>query len=135
MSTDEPDPPLALTVLEGALGIARLPPAAPVPGWAERGSWCSITRTSEELSVVCDAALIPRDVPQSAPWRPLKVDGPLDFALTGILNRIAEPLAVAEVSIFAVSTYDTDYILVPERRLEAAVARLEQAGIVVRRQD
>ena len=117
-----------LTLLEERLAVSRLEPDAPVPGWA-RGEFVSITRTPEELSVVCAEAALPADAPQAElGWRALQVAGPLDFELTGILSSISQPLADAECSLFALSTYDTDYVLVREADLERAIEALEDAG-------
>ena len=119
---------MKLVVLEGELGVARLAPAEPTPAWATRGRLTSVTRTSEELSVVCAAADIPENVTAERGWRALRVAGRLDFALTGVLASIAAPLAAARISIFVVSTYDTDYILVRAHGLAAAVQCLTAAG-------
>jgi hypothetical protein len=89
--------------------------------------WC-VARTSEELSIVVEERSVPEGVRCERGWRGLKVAGPLDFGLTGILAAIAAPLAQAEISIFAVSTFDTDYVLVRQPRLEQAVAVLGAAG-------
>lgn len=126
----DPAAPLAVHVLAGRLSIARLPADAGLPDWAG-GPWCSVTRTHEELSVVCESDRVPEEVKNNGPWRALMVAGPLEFGLTGILNRLAGPLADAGISIFAVSTFDTDYVLVREERLQASVACLRGAGIVV----
>jgi uncharacterized protein len=123
--------PLKLSVLAGTMCVARLPPDADLPDWVSDAAWCSITRTAEELSIVCEAVRVPPDVRQQGGWRLLQVAGPLDFALTGILNRIAAPMADAGVSIFALSTFDTDYVLVSETDLGVAVARLRDSGIIV----
>lgn len=119
---------LALTVLDGRLAICRLPPASPVPEWATRGAITSITRTPAELSIVCAEEAVPADVPHRAGWACLQVAGPLAFSLTGILAGLSTALAAAGVSVFAVSTFDTDYLLVPASRLEEAVAALAAAG-------
>jgi hypothetical protein len=117
-----------LVVLEDELAVARLGPRDAMPDWAARGSLSSVTRTPEELSVVCSAAGIPPDVPAERGWRALRVAGRLDFSLTGVLASIVGPLAAAKVSVFVVSTYDTDYILVREQGLAAAVRCLTAAG-------
>src|SRR5581483_4577349 len=114
-----------LDVLSGSYSIAKLPADAAVPEWA-RGEFVSVTRTPEELSIV--AAGIPEDVDCRRGWRCLKIRGPLDFSLTGILVSIAAPLAEAGISIFAVSTFDTDYVLIFESDLERAVAALRASG-------
>jgi uncharacterized protein len=121
-----------LTLLPGRLAICRLSAGAPVPGWTPTaGSLVSITRTVEELSVVCDEARVPAEVVAERGWRALRVTGPLDFALTGVLAALAAPLAAAGVSIFALSTYDTDYVLVREADVELAMAVLAGAGHTV----
>jgi hypothetical protein len=119
---------LTLRVLAGELAICRLPPDAPVPTLAARAPVLSITRTADELSIVCPVADAPPGAEVEAGWRALRVAGPLDFALTGILAAIAAPLAQARISIFAVSTFDTDYVLVREAALDAAIEALRQAG-------
>jgi hypothetical protein len=93
----------------------------------------SLTRTEAELSLVCAAQLAPQDAVVENGWSALVVDGPLDFGLTGILASIAGPLADAQISIFALSTYDTDYVLVKTDQADAAVRTLEAAGHTVRR--
>lgn len=123
--------PLRLHVHAGTMSIVRLPPDAAVPAWIRQGAWCSVTRTGEELSVVCASRLVPGDVRQSAGWRLLQVEGPLDFSLIGILHRITAPLAAAGISLFAISTFDTDYVLVGDTDLEAAIRCLEASGAIV----
>jgi hypothetical protein len=119
---------LKLRVLAGELAVCRLPVDAPVPAPPASAALFSITRTREELSVVCAPADAPPGAQVQAAWRALQVEGPLDFALTGILASIAAPLALAGISLFAVSTYETDYVLVGEDALDAAVAALRAAG-------
>jgi hypothetical protein len=119
---------MKLIVLENDLAVARLDATDPIPTWAASGSLYSVTRTAEELSVVCAAAAIPANVQAERGWRCLRVAGRLDFSLTGVLASIAGPLAAANVSIFALSTYDTDYVLVRGERLAAALEALSAAG-------
>lgn len=118
---------MELEQLEGELAICRLEPGEAVPSWASGGLVATV-RSGEELSVVCDAASVPEGVRADRGWRALRVSGTLDLAMTGVLVRILEPLAVAEVPIFAVSSFDTDYVLVPGARLGDAVAALAGAG-------
>ena len=87
-----------------------------------------MTRTASELSIVCRDASVPASVTANRGWRAIAVDGTLDFALTGVLAALAAPLAAAGVSIFAMSTYDTDYVLVKQDTLDDAVAALRAAG-------
>ncbi len=122
---------LALTVLPGTYAVCRLDGEASLPVWATSGDFFSVTRTADELSVVCEQSAVRRGVLCERDWRCLKVRGPLDFALTGILASLAAPLAAEGISIFAVSTYDTDYLMVKAADLERAVAVLYQAGNVV----
>lgn len=124
MSTPQP----ALMLLSGRYAVCRLETDAPVPAWA-RGEFVSITRTAEELSVVCHDADVPQGVRCERGWRCLKLAGPLDFSLVGVLHSLLAPLAAANVSVFAVSTYDTDYILVREGDLHRARAALHAAGV------
>jgi hypothetical protein len=119
---------LKLRVLAGELAVCRLPAGAPAPTPPPGATLFSITRTPDELSIVCAAADAPAGAQVQTGWRALQVAGPLDFALTGILASIAAPLALAGVSLFAVSTYDTDYVLVGADALDAAVAALRDAG-------
>ena len=126
-------PPIVLDVLAPPLAVVRLAADAPVPAWATAAPFHSVTRTADELSIVCEAARVPDDLapPPTRDWRALRVRGPLDFALVGILARIASALAAAGVSVFPVATHDTDYVLVREPRLADAVAALRRAGCEV----
>ena len=98
-----------------------------IPMGAE-GRFFSITKTSDELSVVCSEGNIPGDIRCEKDWKILKILGPLDFALTGILASVSAILARAEISIFALSTYDTDYILVKDKDVVRAMAELNSEG-------
>ena len=124
-------PDLTLDLLSDELAVCRLPVDAAVPNWAWSGELTSITSTDDELSVVCTAEPVPDDVQHTAGWRAFKVRGPLDFGLVGILAGLSQTLADAGVSIFAISTYDTDYILVRDTQLNAAVEALKGAGFQV----
>ena len=119
---------MKLLVFDDEFGIARLDATDPPPAWAAQGTLSSVARTAEELSIVCAAAAIPAGVQAVRGWRCLRVAGRLDFSLTGVLAAIAGPLAAANVSICAVSTYDTDYVLVPGESLPAAIEALSASG-------
>jgi uncharacterized protein len=120
-----------LTILTDTFAICRLSPAEDVPDWAMIGEFVSITHTADELSIVCAEEHVPSDVKADREWRALKVEGPLDLALTGILASLANPLAEAQINIFAISTFDTDYLLVKGYNLTRTCDVLRQAGHVV----
>jgi hypothetical protein len=119
---------LTLKLLTGSFAVCRLTADAPVPPWAAGGPFVSISRTAEELSVVCRAEVVPEGVPCERGWRCLRVVGTLDFALVGVLVSLVVPLAEAGVSVSAISTFDTDYLFVRGGSLETAVEALGRAG-------
>ena len=128
---------LTLSVLPGKYAICRLDAPDEVPSWAtfssaRRGSgiddFASITRTGDELSIVAPEAVVPQAVKSDRGWRIIKVLGPLDLSLTGVLAALAAPLADARVNIFAISTFDTDYLLVKDELLSVAAETLVRAG-------
>ena len=121
---------LTVGVQAGEYVVLRLPADAPAPGslLAPIGGFVSLTRTGDELSVVCPAsAAVPADRTEPG-WRLLTVRGPFEFTLTGIMSALASALAGAGVSLFALSTYDTDHLLVKDADLERAVRALREAG-------
>jgi hypothetical protein len=117
-----------LIVLPDSLVIVRLSPDAALPPWATQGAFFSVTRTGEELSIVCVARQIPPGVAAEAGWRALKVAGRFALSEVGVLASLAAPLAKASISLFVISTFDTDYLLISEKQLPAAVAALREAG-------
>ena len=110
------------------VGICKLDVNEMIPAWACRGCFFSVTKTFEELSIVCSETVIPPDVLSEKGWKVLKIQGTLDFGLVGVLAKISSSLARAGVSIFAISTYNTDYILVREALLNTALHALKQDG-------
>jgi hypothetical protein len=122
---------LELLALDDRLAVCRLDRDDPIPEWATRGGFCSITRTADELSVVCPEPLVPEGVRAEKGWRVLRVAGAMDFSSVGVLASLAVPLAEAGVSLFAVSTFDTDYLLVKGHDLGRAVEALTAYGHVV----
>jgi uncharacterized protein len=123
---------LTLTVLPDRYAICRLDALAEVPDWCAKGEFVSISRTSEELSLVCLESNVPAGLACEAGWRIFKCEGPLDFTLPGIIASLAEPLADAGIPIFSIATYDTDYVLVKEAHLDTAVNALSTYGHAVR---
>lgn len=120
---------LTLRLLPGRFAVCRLDPGAPLPAWVlheDAGVW-SMTRTPDELSIVCDEDAVPPSVSRVEPgWRALQVAGPIPFDETGVLAGLATPLAEAGIPLFALSTYDTDVVLVRAADLERALAALRR---------
>lgn len=121
-------PALSLRALEGQFSVCRVPAGSALPTPANGAALWSATVTGDEVSVVCADDSAPDGAAVEPGWRALAVSGPLAFELTGVLASLATPLADAGVPIFALSTYDTDYILVPAERLEVAAVALRDAG-------
>ena len=120
---------MQLSVLGERLAVCRLPAGSPLPDWALRdGELSAAVRTPEELSVVCAEGLVPDGVATEPGWRALAVAGPMDLDMVGVLSALTAPLAEAGIALFAISTYDTDYLLVQETALDRAVAALRAAG-------
>lgn len=115
---------LTMELMKGLYGVCRLNSDEVLPEWALQGSFYSITKTSDELSVVCPQDNIPKNIICEKDWRILRIIGPLDFSLIGILSSISTILAKKGISIFAVSTYDTDYILVKDKDTGSAIEAL-----------
>jgi hypothetical protein len=116
--------PLGITLLPEPLAVCRLDPEAPVPAWALAGSFFSVTRTPQELSIVLPEARLPAEssgIRVERGFRAFQVDGPLDFALTGVLSALLAPLARAAIPVFVLSTFDTDLILVRGEHTERVV--------------
>jgi hypothetical protein len=120
-----------LSLLPERFAICRLAPDAVVPEWATRGEFFSITRTSDELSVVTETVLVPERLRTEVSWRVMKVRGPFDLSEVGVLAALVAPLATAGVSVFTISTFDTDYLLLQCSQLREAVASLRNAGHTV----
>lgn len=123
---------LTLSILPDVYAVCRLDPNASIPSWVTKRDFFSITRTRDELSIVCPQRDVPAGIQCERDWRCLKVDGTLDFALTSVLVSLAAPLAEAGISIFAISTFDTDYVLVKQENLERTISVLSQAGHQIR---
>jgi hypothetical protein len=119
---------LELTREPWALAVCRLDPGAPIPEWATRGAFHAAVRTPGELSIVCASGDVPAGVRAEKGWRCFSLRGPIAFEETGVLAAIAAPLAAGRIPIFALSTFDTDYVLVKAEDAEAARRALERAG-------
>ncbi len=121
-----PDASLKMELLDGTYGICSLDRSSPIPPWSQNSGFFSITVTPDELSIVTDEDSIPSDVQCDRAWRILRLVGPLDFALTGVLAKLSSILAEKHISIFAISTYNTDYILVKESNIQQAIDGLTE---------
>jgi uncharacterized protein len=118
---------LKFRLLPGRYAIVRLAPDAPVPDWAIKGDFTSVTRSPDELSIVCPTMNLPDQVHSPHRWICLKLEGPFPFSQTGVLLSFIEPLSTKDIPIFAISTYDTDYVLIQEE-FAWAVDVLREAG-------
>jgi hypothetical protein len=127
-------PQLPLLVLPNTVAVCRLPADAQIPGWTSNArAFLTVSRTAEELSITADQEAVPPGTMCERDYRPLRVRGTLPPNLVGILLAMAAPLADAKIAIFAISTYDTDYVLVKAGDLDRAIAALEGAGHEVSR--
>ena len=124
---------LTVVVYAEIYAVCRLDALVAVPEWAKGAEFISITRTAIELSIVCQEDTLPAEISAERNRRLMRIEGPLAFSLTGVLASVTAPLARAEISIFAVSTYETDYLLVSDKDLQKATEVLEAAGHPVRR--
>src|SRR3989442_1500343 len=112
---------LTILVLPNLFAICRLARDASIPAWATAADFFSITRTADEHSIVCRQDAVPEGILCERGWRCLRVAGTIPFSVVGVLASLTAPLAEAGISVFAVSTYDTDYLLVKEPDLEKAL--------------
>lgn len=124
----EPTVSLTLSALSERFAVVRLPPASGVPPLPLGGLLLALTVTPEEVSIVCAEDAAPAGGETSPGWRALRVAGDLDFSLVGIMANLTHALAQAQVSVFALSTYTTDYLLVREAQFEQALEALRAAG-------
>jgi hypothetical protein len=124
---------VTLLLQAGEYATCRLLPSEPVPAWADSAGFSSVTRTADELSIICAAAFVPANIHAERGWRLFKFQGPFAFTATGILSSVLAPLATAHISSLAIATFDTDYLMVKAEKLEAAVRAIEAAGHLVQR--
>ena len=134
---------LNLRIIDGSYSICKLDASSEIHGWALKGGFYSITKTEDELSIVCESKNVPTvssrkdfhinesntgKIEEEKKWGLIKVEGPLDLNLTGVSASLLTPLAKGKINIFAVSTYDTDYLLVKIEKLQVAKQILEKSG-------
>lgn len=122
---------LTLKTVPGVFAVCRFPAETAIPPWFRPGGFASVSWSDEELSIACDESQVPEDVRCERGWRCLMLQGPFAFELTGVLLKVLQPLAVAKIGIFAVSTFDTDYVLVKDHAFEQAKRVLIESGLTV----
>lgn len=119
---------LKFRVISGGFAVCKLAAADPVPQWAMKGIFVSVTRTADELSIVCPVENVPQQYKPEIIWTCLKIEGPFAFTQVGILEAFIQPLAEDDISIFAIATFDTDYVLIQKSFADKAVQALQNAG-------
>jgi hypothetical protein len=119
---------MLLELLPQRLAVMRLDPGNPVPDWATKGTFFSITYTQDELSIFCDSSVMPDEAGKIDGWRAIRVAGQLDLQLVGIISQLSVPLAAKQIPVFSISTHDTDYMLIREDQTEDAIEVLRGAG-------
>ncbi|MHC4696976.1 MAG: ACT domain-containing protein [Planctomycetota bacterium] len=124
----DPERTLTLTPLHGQLSICQVAADEDVPRWVGRGTFVSVTRTPDELSIISPSSVVPAGVRRSDGWRALKLLGPFAFSECGVLASVVTPLTESSISVLAICTFDTDYILVQESDLLDAIEVLEHVG-------
>ena len=124
---------LSIIMVDGIFAICRMPCESPIPSWAIKGDFFSITRTADELSIVSLQIHVPEGARCEKDWRCLRVVGTIPFSAVGVLASLVTPLADAKISVFAASTFDTDYLFIQDMDMNRAVASLEQAGFTIAR--
>ena len=122
---------LTFQLQAGQYSLCRLAPEQTIPGWVYGSAFFNISKTSDELSIVCESQFVPGEEKQNGQWRLLKILAVLDLSLTGITAQFSTALANAAVNICVIATYDTDYVMVKEEKLSAAINALENAGFTV----
>ncbi len=131
MSTPAPEQPLSLSRYPETLAVVRLPAGAEIPTWAESSSVFSITATATETSLVCAGRSVPKKARHEKPLTAFAVDGTLDLSVPGILVALLAPLAEDDVNVFVISTFDTDWILVPAKDADRAEEAWRRSGHTV----
>lgn len=121
--------PLSLKPVDGSFAVCRLPAGSALPEWFHPGPFATVSWADDELSILCHDSQVPETVQCERGWRCLMLQGPFAFDQTGILLQVLQPLAEAKIGIFALSTFDTDYVLVKEHAFEHAKRTLLESGM------
>ncbi len=131
MPTPDANRSFTISPLPDEFAIRKLPADAAVPVWATQGTFSSITRTSDELSIIVESKFLPPPHQAGELWRVLKVHGPFEPSSIGVIASLVAPLAAAQLSVFTVSTFDTDYLLIQTHNFHRALDALRHAGHTV----
>lgn len=119
---------LTLSLLTKEYAVCKLEPGHDIPEWVTNNAFWSVTKTRNELSIVCPEDQVPDNVKTESGWRILEVEGPLDLSMMGVLNSLTKPLADSKISVFVLSTYLTDYLLIRSKDLKPAIEVLQTQG-------
>ena len=122
---------LTFILIDGVFSLCRLAPEDAIPSWALSSGFYTISKTDDELSVVCESQYVPAFIKQDGNWRLLKIAAILDLFLTGITAKFSTALGNAGVNLCVIATYQTDYILVKQEKLQTAITALQDAGFIV----
>jgi hypothetical protein len=118
----------SLSLFEEEYAVCRLDKSAPIPAWAIRGEFFSVSRTPDELSIVCEQEAVPPETDHDGGWRCFKIESPFEFDLAAMISSVAAPLADEQIDIFVVATQDSDYLLVRQADLDRSISRLQNSG-------
>lgn len=121
-------PKLRLCVLPENYAICSFPPDASLPEWADRPSIFSVTKTPKEITIVCEESHVPGECQKSENWKCIKIEGCFDLDVVGVLASITEPLAQNKISLYVISTFDTDYVLIHANDMDKAISCLSEFG-------
>lgn len=119
---------MKLHVLEETLAVVRMQPSDPIPDWVWRGRFASVTRTHDELSIFCEESVVPDAIDGTGGWRAIRVAGQIAMEISGVISGLTLPLAAKQISLFSISTHDTDYLVIREDRLDDAMDILSRSG-------
>lgn len=123
--------PLKFIILEGSYSLCRLQANDAIPSWVYGSSFYTVSKSADELSIVCESKFVPTEIKKSDGWKLLKIDAVLDLSLTGITAKFSKPLADAGINLCVIATFDTDYVMVQQEKLSIATTTLQNEGFIV----
>lgn len=122
---------LSMILLPGEYSLCRLSSNESIPSWVFASAFYTISKSADELSIIAESGFVPADIKAEGGWRILKIEQTLDLALTGITAKFSTALAEVGVNLCVIATYDTDYIMVKQEKLDIAIHALQKAGFIV----